>query len=49
MADGSKDIRERARETMRRMLAEHKPVPELSEDAQHRMAEIVKEAESSAS
>ena len=46
---GRKDIREQAREKVRRMLAEHKPVPELNKNAQLRIDGIVKEAESSAS
>lgn len=46
-AAGHKDIRERARETVRRMLDEHKPAPELSRDAQQKIVGIVKEAESS--
>lgn len=45
---GHKDIREHARETVKRMLAEHKPVPRLGTDAKQKIAAIVKEAESRA-
>ena len=48
-AAGRKEVREQAREAVRRMLVEHKPVPELSKDAQKKIAGIVKEAESPAS
>jgi trimethylamine--corrinoid protein Co-methyltransferase len=48
IADGSKDVRQKARETVRRMLTEHKPVPELSKSAQQNVAEMLKKAGSSA-
>jgi len=43
---GHKDIREQARLSVRRMLAEHKPVPQLGKDAQQKISTLVKEAES---
>jgi trimethylamine--corrinoid protein Co-methyltransferase len=43
---GHKDIREQARLSVRRMLAEHKPVPRLGKDAQQKISTLVKEAES---
>ena len=47
IAAGSKEIRERARERVKKMLAEHKPIPELSTGGKQRIERILKEANAS--
>jgi trimethylamine--corrinoid protein Co-methyltransferase len=46
-ASGRKDIREQAKQAVRKMLAEHRPVTQLGKDAQRKISVLVKEAESS--
>jgi len=43
-AAGHKDIRQAARDRVKRMLAEHQPVPELSKDAKNAIERVIREA-----